>query len=195
MWADSSNHHFLYLQIGWHISFSVTFSTFIKNRWMQRPGHVLTAATWSVSPKSGDAQLPLKIGRAQKAKGLSADHPFFRGELLVLGSVWESYEFLIINSSFMPYESSSSRASSLSETSSEGITFSICQSKMCFLQGTNIYASLDKPERVTQPASAQGSLHHELTHILHAIYQVHQNTLAIFTLVTHYHRLPSLKLT
>ena len=61
---------------------------------MQRPGHVLGTATWSVSPKSGDIppSSPLKTGRAPKAKGLSPDHPFFRGELLVLGGVWESYE-------------------------------------------------------------------------------------------------------
>lgn len=35
------------------------FSTFIKNWWMQRPGHVLGTATWSVSPKSGDT-LPVR---------------------------------------------------------------------------------------------------------------------------------------
>lgn len=57
---------------------------------MQRPGHVLGIATWSVSPKSGDT-LPVRPWH-QKAKGLSPDHPFSRGELLVLGSVWESYE-------------------------------------------------------------------------------------------------------
>lgn len=74
---------------------------------MQRPGHVLGTATWSVSPRSGDTLSPLK----RFVSGPSV----FQGWAVGFGECMRKL-WIVQFCSFMPYESSSSRASSLSHS-------------------------------------------------------------------------------